>query len=162
MIEAGTHRSLGVTSCPTYNFDLGRSIWSVYPTTSILINRLLRPAVYPGINLSPRGQKIGQVKHLPFLRCRTADIPLSSKNSTYYVCTHCQSFYEQPLGKTVTTVHEGNGSTHHSFKTHSGPPVGDRCPECNSTLHVSFPYSCLTFETSTLTRISPDRWTNVE
>ncbi|KAI0818751.1 N2,N2-dimethylguanosine tRNA methyltransferase [Irpex lacteus] len=77
-----------------------------------------------------------------FIRVSTSPLEvkkLASKNSTYYVCTHCQSFYEQPLGKTVTTVHEGNGSTNHSFKTHSGPPVGDRCPECNSTLHVAGP-----------------------
>ncbi|KAI0341600.1 N2,N2-dimethylguanosine tRNA methyltransferase [Trametopsis cervina] len=64
---------------------------------------------------------------------------LSSKNSTYYVCSHCQSFYDQPLGRTVATVHEGTGAVNHSFKIQAGPPVSDRCPECNSALHIAGP-----------------------
>ncbi|KAI0703622.1 N2,N2-dimethylguanosine tRNA methyltransferase [Cytidiella melzeri] len=77
-----------------------------------------------------------------FIRVSTSPIEvkrLASKTSTYYVCSHCQSFYEQPLGKTVTTTHEGNGLTIHNFKVHSGPPVADRCVECNSVLHVAGP-----------------------
>ncbi|KAI0093858.1 tRNA methyltransferase [Irpex rosettiformis] len=64
---------------------------------------------------------------------------LASKNSTYYVCTHCQSFYDQPLGKIATTMNKVGSGTHDTFKTHSGPPVGDRCPECNSHFHIAGP-----------------------
>ncbi len=53
----------------------------------------------------------------------------------YYVCTGCQSFYEQPLGRMVENVSEkGNVNLH--FKAHTGPTVSERCLECNSVLHV--------------------------
>jgi hypothetical protein len=55
--------------------------------------------------------------------------------STYYVCSVCQSHYEQPLGKLKATVSE-NGTENHTYKVHSGISVSDTCPECHSTLHV--------------------------
>ena len=61
-----------------------------------------------------------------------------SKTSMYYVCTNCQSFYDQPLGRVVEKVSESSGNVNMLFKTHAGPTVADHCPECNSILHVSF------------------------
>lgn len=55
----------------------------------------------------------------------------------YYICSVCQSFYEQPLGRVVEKVQEPSGNKNYLFKTHAGPPVTDKCPECDSTLHVS-------------------------
>ncbi|EPQ58267.1 N2,N2-dimethylguanosine tRNA methyltransferase [Gloeophyllum trabeum ATCC 11539] len=63
----------------------------------------------------------------------------ASKTSTYYVCTGCQSFYEQPLARTVEQVHERSGNVNLLFKTHAGPTVPERCTECNSVLHVAGP-----------------------
>jgi hypothetical protein len=60
-----------------------------------------------------------------------------SKTSLYYICTGCQSFFGQPLGKLTEKVHERSGSVNYLFKTQAGPPVPERCPECNSALHVS-------------------------
>ena len=54
----------------------------------------------------------------------------------YYICTSCQSFYEQPLGKAVEKKHEPSGSVNYLFKIHNGPSVADKCPECESALHV--------------------------
>jgi tRNA (guanine26-N2/guanine27-N2)-dimethyltransferase len=68
--------------------------------------------------------------------CVTADFRVR-KTSTYYICTGCQSFYGQPLGKMTEKVHERSGNVNYLFKTHSGPSVPVRCPECNFTLHVS-------------------------
>jgi tRNA (guanine26-N2/guanine27-N2)-dimethyltransferase len=34
-------------------------------------------------------------------------------------------------------VHERSGTVNYLFKTQAGPTVPERCPECNSTLHVS-------------------------
>ncbi|KAH8116969.1 N2,N2-dimethylguanosine tRNA methyltransferase, partial [Phellopilus nigrolimitatus] len=61
---------------------------------------------------------------------------VASKTSTYYICSGCQSFYEQPLGKIVEKVSEKNGQVNYIYRQRTGPPVGDKCPECESALHV--------------------------
>ncbi|KAI0797923.1 N2,N2-dimethylguanosine tRNA methyltransferase [Abortiporus biennis] len=76
-----------------------------------------------------------------FVRVSTSPIEvkkLMSKTSTFYVCSGCQSFYEQPLGR----VHEqvsAKGNTTQLYKVRSGPTVSEQCPECNSILHVAGP-----------------------
>ncbi|KAI0670302.1 N2,N2-dimethylguanosine tRNA methyltransferase [Trametes maxima] len=61
-----------------------------------------------------------------------------SKTAIYYVCSGCQSFYEQPLGRVTEQVSaKGNANLH--FKVQQGPTVPERCPECNSALHVAGP-----------------------
>jgi len=62
-----------------------------------------------------------------------------SKTSMYYICSGCQSFYSQPLGKMTENVHETSGNVNYHFKVHSGPAVPNKCPECSQTLHVSGP-----------------------
>ncbi|KAJ3491602.1 hypothetical protein NLJ89_g11324 [Agrocybe chaxingu] len=61
------------------------------------------------------------------------------KNSTFYVCTTCQSYYEQPFGKMLSKTHEKSGHTNLIFKTRAGPLVTGKCPECESNLHVGGP-----------------------
>lgn len=58
------------------------------------------------------------------------------KTSVYYICSGCQSFYEQPLVRMTQNVHEPSGNVNNHFKAHTGPTVPSKCPECNSTLHV--------------------------
>ncbi|KAI8998564.1 N2,N2-dimethylguanosine tRNA methyltransferase [Trametes punicea] len=76
-----------------------------------------------------------------FVRVFTAPIEVKrafSKTAVYYVCSGCQSFYEQPLGRVTEQVSaKGNVTLH--FKVHTGPPVPERCPECNSVFHVAGP-----------------------
>ncbi|KZT67746.1 N2,N2-dimethylguanosine tRNA methyltransferase [Daedalea quercina L-15889] len=62
-----------------------------------------------------------------------------SKTSTYYVCSGCQAFYEQPLGRVIENVHQPSGNVNLHFKAHTGPPVPNKCLECNSPLHVAGP-----------------------
>ncbi|PCH38052.1 guanine-N2--methyltransferase [Wolfiporia cocos MD-104 SS10] len=62
-----------------------------------------------------------------------------SKTSTYYVCSGCQSFYGQPLGRMTENVHEATGNVNLHFKAHTGPPVDNKCPECSFPLHVAGP-----------------------
>ncbi|KAL0946857.1 hypothetical protein HGRIS_013024 [Hohenbuehelia grisea] len=62
-----------------------------------------------------------------------------SKTSTYHVCTGCQSFYGQPLGRVMEKVSQPSGNVNYLFKTQSGPPVSDKCPECDSSLHLAGP-----------------------
>ncbi|KAI0273761.1 tRNA methyltransferase [Gloeopeniophorella convolvens] len=76
-----------------------------------------------------------------FVRVQTAPIEvkrLASKTSVYYVCSGCQSFYEQPLGKVTEKVSD-RGNTNILFKTHVGPPVSEKCTECGSSLHIAGP-----------------------
>ncbi|KAH9901013.1 N2,N2-dimethylguanosine tRNA methyltransferase [Cubamyces lactineus] len=76
-----------------------------------------------------------------FVRVFTAPIEvkkLFSQTAVYHVCSGCQSFYEQPLGR-VTEQVSAKGNVNLHFKVHTGPPVSERCPECNSVLHVAGP-----------------------
>jgi len=77
-----------------------------------------------------------------FVRVQTAPIEVkkvASKTSIYYVCSGCQSFYEQPLGRMTDRVNDRSGNATTLFKTHVGPPVPEKCPECESPLHVAGP-----------------------
>jgi tRNA (guanine26-N2/guanine27-N2)-dimethyltransferase len=77
-----------------------------------------------------------------FVRVQTAPIEVkkvASKTSIYYVCSGCQSFYDQPLGRMTERVNDRSGNAITLFKTHVGPPVPEKCPECGSSLHVAGP-----------------------
>ncbi|KAI9070376.1 N2,N2-dimethylguanosine tRNA methyltransferase [Trametes sanguinea] len=76
-----------------------------------------------------------------FVRVYTAPVEvkkLFSKTAVYHVCSGCQSFYEQPLGRVTEQVSQ-KGNVNLLFKVQTGPPVSERCPECNSVLHVAGP-----------------------
>ncbi|KAL9715182.1 RNA methyltransferase tRNA(m5U54)methyltransferase [Leucoagaricus gongylophorus] len=59
-----------------------------------------------------------------------------SKTANYYICSHCQVWYEQPLGR--MKVHD-QSEKNVSFKVQAGPTVSEKCPECESTLHIAGP-----------------------
>lgn len=59
--------------------------------------------------------------------------------ATYYVCTSCQSFHEQPLGRAVEKPNAKTGAVDVLFKTAGGPSTSGRCDECDSPLHVAGP-----------------------
>jgi tRNA (guanine26-N2/guanine27-N2)-dimethyltransferase len=54
----------------------------------------------------------------------------------YYVCSGCQSFHEQPLGRAVEKKSAKSDAVNLVFKLQSGPPVAPRCGECGSSMHV--------------------------
>ncbi|KIM28758.1 hypothetical protein M408DRAFT_329214 [Serendipita vermifera MAFF 305830] len=65
---------------------------------------------------------------------------LASKTATYYICTVCQSHYEQPLGRIVETPgKKGSSEPSLAYKTHIAPVVPQQCPECDSSLHMAGP-----------------------
>ncbi|KAA1471128.1 N2 N2-dimethylguanosine tRNA methyltransferase [Dentipellis sp. KUC8613] len=77
-----------------------------------------------------------------FVKIQSAPIEVkkaASQTSIYYVCSVCQSFYGQTLGKRIEKVNERNGNVNHIFKTQTGPTVSEKCPECDSALHVAGP-----------------------
>ncbi|KAF9013853.1 tRNA methyltransferase [Cyathus striatus] len=77
-----------------------------------------------------------------FVKVNSAPIEVKkalAKTSTYYVCTSCQSSFQQPLGKMIERVHEASGSTNLIFKTQAGPSVPQVCTECESPLHLAGP-----------------------
>ncbi|TFY64033.1 hypothetical protein EVJ58_g2891 [Rhodofomes roseus] len=77
-----------------------------------------------------------------FVRIFSAPIEVKkafSKTATYYICSGCQHWYEQPLGRIVENVHQPSGNVNLQFKAHTGPPVANNCPECNSKLHIAGP-----------------------
>ncbi|KAG8800285.1 RNA methyltransferase tRNA(m5U54)methyltransferase [Serendipita sp. 398] len=77
-----------------------------------------------------------------FVRVRTSPLEvkkLPSQTATYYICTTCQSYYQQPLGRTVEQPSKKGGEPNINYKTHSAPTVPQRCPECDGTLHLAGP-----------------------
>ncbi|KAJ6547596.1 N2,N2-dimethylguanosine tRNA methyltransferase [Mycena capillaripes] len=76
-----------------------------------------------------------------FIRVGTSALQVKkavAKTSTYWVCTSCQAFYGHPLAKVTETVHP-SGAVNYNFKLQGGPPVMDKCPECDSVLHMAGP-----------------------
>ena len=60
-----------------------------------------------------------------------------SQTAVYYICTVCQSYCEQPLGRTVQGPSKKRSSEPNlTYKSHAAPTAPQRCPECDSTLHV--------------------------
>ena len=87
----------------------------------------------------------------------------SSNTSIYYVCSICQSFHGQSLGKMVEKVNERNGNVNNLFKAQSGPPVSEKCPECGSAMHVAYqpmPHSLLSIDSSQTDCRSDVVWQN--
>ncbi|KAG6866945.1 hypothetical protein C0991_003861 [Blastosporella zonata] len=76
-----------------------------------------------------------------FVRVKTAPLEVKkalTKTSAYYICSTCQSFYEQPLGRVVEKS-SAAGNINYLFKIQNGPGVTEKCPECDSTLHMAGP-----------------------
>ncbi|KAJ7685216.1 N2,N2-dimethylguanosine tRNA methyltransferase [Mycena polygramma] len=76
-----------------------------------------------------------------FIRVGTSPLQVKkaiSKTSTYWVCTNCQSFHGHPLAKVTEKVHP-SGGVNYNFKLQGGPPVLDKCPECDGVLHMAGP-----------------------
>jgi tRNA (guanine26-N2/guanine27-N2)-dimethyltransferase len=65
------------------------------------------------------------------------------KHGLVYICHFCQSHYEQPFGRVVEKT-TAKGATMENFKFISGPPVGEKCPQCESAMTVSI--DCWTAE----------------
>jgi len=77
-----------------------------------------------------------------FVRLETSPLEVKkalTKTSTFFVCTSCQAFFEQPLGKTVTKTSETSGQITSIFRTQAGPLIPDKCTECDSVLHIAGP-----------------------
>ncbi|TDL24799.1 N2,N2-dimethylguanosine tRNA methyltransferase [Rickenella mellea] len=77
-----------------------------------------------------------------FVRVQTAPVEVkkaASKTSTFYICSNCQAFFEQPLGRLVEKTSDKTGQVNVLYKQKTGPPVADKCPECTSVLHVAGP-----------------------
>lgn len=76
-----------------------------------------------------------------FVRVRTAPIEvkkLASQTAVYYVCSGCQTPYEQHLGRVVEKT-SAKGNVNPYYKTQSGPPVSNKCAECESPLQIAGP-----------------------
>ncbi|ESK97021.1 trna (guanine-n2-)-methyltransferase [Moniliophthora roreri MCA 2997] len=77
-----------------------------------------------------------------FIRINTSPMQVKrafTKTSNYYICTACQAFYAQPLGRIVERRSESSGNVNELFRTQGGPLVSEKCPECESTLHIAGP-----------------------
>ncbi|KAI0306450.1 tRNA methyltransferase [Multifurca ochricompacta] len=73
-----------------------------------------------------------------FVRVQTSPVEVK-KVARFVDSPCCQSFYDQPLGKMTERVNERSGNATVLFKTHVGPPVSEKCPECGSSLHLAGP-----------------------
>lgn len=129
---------LGAPAGPFNNFDLCRALRPIYSTTVVSFNRFLRAVVCEGSDSAYRSQEGCQVRTRA-LRWSLLFIYVHSKTSVYFVCSGCQSFYDQPLGRMTERVNDHSGNTTILYKTHVGPTVSEKCPECRSPLHIAGP-----------------------
>ncbi|SPO47310.1 related to N2,N2-dimethylguanosine tRNA methyltransferase [Moesziomyces antarcticus] len=80
-----------------------------------------------------------------FVRVWTGPVEVknvASKTGTVYICTHCQDFHAQRFGRVTQTTNTGKtGQTNVNYRYNSaqGPPVGERCNECGSRMHLGGP-----------------------
>ncbi|KAF9514517.1 hypothetical protein BS47DRAFT_1376523 [Hydnum rufescens UP504] len=77
-----------------------------------------------------------------FVQVRAAPIEvkkLACNTAVYYVCTSCQAWHEQPLGKAIEKANESSGNVNRVYKTTVGPPTAQECEECASKYHVAGP-----------------------
>ncbi|KAF9053718.1 N2,N2-dimethylguanosine tRNA methyltransferase [Hymenopellis radicata] len=77
-----------------------------------------------------------------FIKVKTSPIEVKralTKTSLYHICTLCQSFYEQPIGKVVEKRNESSGSVNYHFKTTQNAGISEHCQECQSYLHIAGP-----------------------
>ncbi|KAF6765234.1 guanine-N2--methyltransferase [Ephemerocybe angulata] len=63
---------------------------------------------------------------------------VQAKTSLVHVCSSCQSFYNQPLGRVVEKKHEKSGHTNYLYKTQTNV-TPEKCEECEGNLHVAGP-----------------------
>ncbi|KAK2466885.1 hypothetical protein APHAL10511_001143 [Amanita phalloides] len=62
-----------------------------------------------------------------------------TKASIYYICSSCHAFYGQPLGRGVEKGHGTSANVNCQYKIQAGPTVTERCPECDSAMHLAGP-----------------------
>ncbi|KAH7103878.1 N2,N2-dimethylguanosine tRNA methyltransferase [Auriculariales sp. MPI-PUGE-AT-0066] len=61
-----------------------------------------------------------------------------SKTAMYYICTGCQAWFEEPLGRVLEKVDEASGNINPVYRTHPGPSFkGGHCPYCESNTHAT-------------------------
>ncbi|KAI0065367.1 N2 N2-dimethylguanosine tRNA methyltransferase [Artomyces pyxidatus] len=122
----------GVPVKAEYSHEVAlRLVLNTIATSAARYGRFIQPMISLSIDFYVR--LFVKVQTAPFEVKKTA-----SKTSIHYVCSGCQSFYGQPLGRVVEKVSE-KGNVNSLFKTQTGPPVSEKCPECNSALHVAGP-----------------------
>ena len=150
LIRVGSRSSAGPSTRLVNDLDLGSEVRTVYPASTQLVHRFLRPSVCPRTYGTRRRQA-----HLYVSRgmCWSWVFPLRvepeisrlirstparacRKHGLVYVCHFCQAHYEQPFGRVVEKV-TAKGAQVESFKFISGPPVGEKCPQCDSGMTVS-------------------------
>lgn len=76
-----------------------------------------------------------------FVRVATSPIDVKKwigKSAIYYVCSGCQDFHEQPIGRCKESV-QANGGSSLSGKTINGPTAPELCKECHQSFRVAGP-----------------------
>ncbi|KAF8636686.1 hypothetical protein AX17_003491 [Amanita inopinata Kibby_2008] len=77
-----------------------------------------------------------------FVRVQSSPVEVKkalTKAATYFICSSCQSFYAQPIGRVVQKVHEASGNINHYYRIQAGPTTSEKCPECDSVMHLAGP-----------------------
>lgn len=67
---------------------------------------------------------------------------LATNTGTVYVCNHCQTFHPQRFGRmsqTSKTGKTGETNVNTRYSNAQGPPVGERCSECNNKMFLGGP-----------------------
>lgn len=79
-----------------------------------------------------------------FFRVYTSQLEVKrsfAKSGSVYVCGGCQQFHIQPFGRVKEQESKNGKNVNHLYKTAGGPPVDQRCADCNFTHHVRFPFA---------------------
>ena len=118
----------------TISTSAGRYGRYIQPLLSLSIDFYVR--VFVRVQVAPIEVKKALAYVSSFFFFVTFNRPTNRKVSTFYICVGCQAYYEQPMGRMVEKVHQPSGNINVLFKTQPGPPVSQKCPECDSALHV--------------------------
>ena len=134
----------GPASITPFFVDIGFKIREIHWADAFSFYRLL----YSGFRAREFCSNWGKKSHIVSqtsslgIEADLLHINIDRKNSTFFICVTCQSHYEQPLGKMISRVHEASGQTNLIFKSQPTTLGSDRCPECNSHLHVRTSHRC--------------------
>ncbi|KAL7414373.1 N2,N2-dimethylguanosine tRNA methyltransferase [Mrakia frigida] len=62
-----------------------------------------------------------------------------SKTGTVYICNGCESHHTQNFGRVGESSQKNGKGVNYTYKNSSGPPVGQKCEQCNSNHHLVGP-----------------------
>jgi len=128
----------GPSTRVTLLVDDSSALWTLHWTHSFSLYWFLCQSLCSYVDWRDRNEKgVIVSKKKCFLHLKKSWFVVQRKTANYYICSYCQVWYEQPLGKIKIHEQSGGKNVNYHYRQQAGPTVTEKCPECESTLHVS-------------------------